>query len=141
MAITLEELTKWAEGKAKRAETPDFSPALEKVKVDLNNDVRDSFFLSQDPDGNPFAPLRDDPFKKPLFGTKAKMIGRVLQAHQLAQVTKTTLEINIDSNIAELHNLGRKKRTKREFLGFGQADHERAAERIADAVAAELVSD
>lgn len=137
---TLSELAGWADRKAEALAHPDFRPALQEIGEALYASVYAGFQGSHDPDGRPWLPLKDS-FAKPLFGTQGKMIARVLAAHRQARLTPDSLTVEVDSDIAALHNLGRKKRPQREFLGFGENLLERSAAFIAGATAAELVRD
>lgn len=137
----IQQFVVWCEGKAVAIVTNDHRKALVQIHGELQLSVLAGFEQSHDPDGRPFAPLKADPFKRPLFGTKARMIARVLRSHRTPRMTLDSLTIDVDSEIAPLHNLGRKKRPKREFLGFGQQALRRAEELVAENAVKMLVED
>lgn len=135
--MTLEQFASWAERKEREIRRMDHRPALEEILADLVQSVAEGFSQGRDPDGRAWKEL-DVPFRKPLMGKRGTMMRRVIAAHGRGKIEPKRLVVTIDSDIAGMHNFGR-KRPKREFLGFGDKDHEQAAATIADKVSAALV--
>jgi phage gpG-like protein len=138
--MTLEQLAGWAEKKAREVQRGDYTEALEAIRDDLYQSVFQEFAQARGPDGRPWKPLEDS-FRRPLLGRAGRMIARVLRAHRDARIEKARLSVQVPSEVAAFHNFGKQKRPEREFLGFGQADLEKAAAIVAESASQKLLRD
>lgn len=129
--MTLEQFAAWAEQKAADVKRLDYSAALREIVAGLTSSVAGCFEGSHDPDGRPWRPL-ELAFRPPLVGKRRAMVQRVIAAHRQARIERSSFTVEVDSDVAAMHNFGLKKRTKREFLGFGEDELDRAEATVAD---------